>query len=287
MMRPVSALLLCVALLAIGAAPAAAAPVVKPGTKDGAVELALSEERLRRERAQGATEQARSEAAAPPMHYISYPACSGNTPSTGLDTMCPNVSVGCEPPYFRVFIFHAPITVGIGEPGWEFVIERCNTPGTPGSAAPEPLPAMTLEDFQRLPLPAGTSKVEPPGGYVLVGMPTNVFAVKAEPTLIDTELLSYPVEVRATPQRYSWDFGDGFVLGPTPDPGAAYPALTNTHEYETRGPFDITMTTYYSGEYSVAGGPWLPIPGEAQVDSAPITVQAIAGRNELVAEPQP
>ena len=202
---------------------------------------------------------------------------------SGLDAMCPGVEVGCEP-YFSVFVFRAPVTVEVGQPGWEFVTERCNTPGSPGTE-PTPLPAMTLEDFQRLPLPAGTSTVEPPGDYVLVGMPTNVFATKAEPTIIDTTLLSFPVQVRATPQRYSWDFGDGFVLGPTPDPGAAYPALTNAHEYEKRGSFGITMTTYYSGEYSVAGGPWLPIPGEAQVDSESITVQAIAGRNEFVAEP--
>ncbi len=122
---------------------------------------------------------------------------------------------------------------------------------------------------------------------MLVGMPTNVFATQAGPTLIDTTLLSYPVQVRATPRRYAWDFGDGYVLGPTGAPGAAYPALTNTHEYRERGSFAITMTTYYSGEYSVAGGPWLPIPGQAQVASAPITVQALAGRNELVAEPRP
>lgn len=178
-----------------------------------------------------------------------------------------------------------PYRLTIGQPGRTRVGTFCSNPDAPGT---DPLlPGFTLTDFQRLPLPAGTSTIEPPGGYVLIGMPTNAYASTTEPALFDTDLAGVPVQVRATAARWTWDFGDGAVVGPTSDPGAAYPALRNTHAYTTRGSYPITMTTHYTGEYSVAGGPWLPIPGEAHIDSTPATVQALAGRNELVAEPDP
>ena len=158
---------------------------------------------------------------------------------------------------------------------------------TPSDAGAAPLPGLSLADFQRLPLPAGTSTVEPPGGYVLVTMPTNVFASSTEPVVLTTTVLGQPVQVRATPARWSWDFGDGTVVGPTTDPGAAYPALTNTHAYAERGDYEIVMTTHYTGEFSLDGATWYPIQGEAQVDSAPVTVTAMAGRNVLVADPRP
>ncbi len=44
--------------------------------------------------------------------------------------------------------------------------------------------------------------------------------------------------------------------------------------------------THYTGEYSVDGGTtWLPVVGEAQVDSSPFAVEALAGHIVLVAEP--
>jgi len=83
------------------------------------------------------------------------------------------------------------------------------------------------------------------------------------------------------------DFGDGNHYGPHADAGAPYPALRITNTYAEPGTYDITLTTYYTGEYSVAGGPWLPVPGKAQVTSPPAQVQALAGRNRLVADPLP
>ncbi|MFZ5870526.1 MAG: PKD domain-containing protein, partial [Actinomycetota bacterium] len=166
---------------------------------------------------------------------------------------------------------------------WSLVGQRCQ--GPTDSASPQEIPAFTLADFQRLPLPAGTPNVQPDNGYTLVGVPTNVYAT-AEPVTLDTTLLGFPVQVRATPSRYAWDFGDGNGHGPTSEPGAPYPALTITHTYERADRYPITLTTYYTGEYSVAGGPWLPIAGEAQVTSAPVDVEALAGRNRLVADPQ-
>ena len=70
-------------------------------------------------------------------------------------------------------------------------------------------------------------------------------------------------------------------MGPTSDPGGPYPTLTNSHSYTRTGSYAITMTTYYTAQLSVAGGPFEPIAGQAGVASAPVNVQVLAGRTEL------
>ncbi len=226
----------------------------------------------------------------PPQYsYAKIPACPGNNIVAGDVDPCPGALTACdEPGVLQWWLYRAPYRAGdpltIGEAGWERTGTLCATPEAAGT---DPVvPAYSSAEFQRLPLPAGTSTVEPPGDYVLVRMPTNVFATATEPVLLDTVLAGIAIQVRATPARWSWDFGDGEgSIGPTDEPGAAYPALTHTHAYAGRGTYDITMTTHYTGEYTIDGETWLPIPGEAEVDSAPTTVQALAGRNVLVADP--
>ena len=139
----------------------------------------------------------------------------------------------------------------------------------------------TIADVQQLPLPAGTMVVEPPGGYVLAEVPANVYASSTGQSEVGTSVLGIPVMVRVTPVAWSWDFGDGGRVGPTSDPGGPYPKLVNTHTYRRVGSYAITMTTHYSAELSVSGGPYEPIPGRATVASDPVTVQVLAGRTEL------
>ncbi|MCY7401326.1 MAG: PKD domain-containing protein, partial [Nocardioides sp.] len=227
--------------------------------------------------------------AVPQNSYAKIPACAGNDIGAGIDVPCVEATTACgQPGVYQWWLYRAPYRAGapltIGQPGWERTGTLCATPEAAGT---DPMvPAYSLAEFQRLPLPAGSSTVEPPGGYVLVTMPTNVFTTATDPVLLDTVLAGIPIQVRATPARWSWDFGDGEgSVGPTDEPGAAYPALTHTHTYASRGTYDITMTTHYTGEYTLDGATWLPIPGEAEVESAPVTVQALAGRNVLVAEP--
>lgn len=217
-----------------------------------------------------------------PLVYSMVPACSGNDPDTGLDALCQVATVACPPGQVMYWLFRAPAGTAFGAPGWSQYGQRCVVPPEPGTA-PVVVPAMTLEDFQRLPLPAGTTNVQPDNGYTLIHVPTNVYA-EAEPVVLDTALLGFDVQVRATPASYSWDFGDGTMLGPTQDAGAPYPDLRTTHTYEQAEAFAIILTTAYTGEYSVEGGPWLPVPGQAQVDSEPVPIEALSGRNVLVAD---
>ena len=216
--------------------------------------------------------------------YTRVPACTGNDPNRGLDGFCQDALDACTAPEIMYWLFVGPAGSTVGAPGWRQYGQRCLGPTDP--APPVVLPAMSLADFQRLPLPAGTSRVQPDNGYTLINIETNVFA-EAEPVTLNTTLLGFPVQVRATPSRYAWDFGDGQRFGPTEDPGEPYPALRITNTYTAAGVYAVTLTTYYTGEYSVAGGPFLPIVGEARVDSPTVQIEALAGRNHLVANSRP
>jgi hypothetical protein len=145
------------------------------------------------------------------------------------------------------------------------------------------VPVFTARDFRRLPLPPGGVRIEPPNLRTLVNVPTNVYVV-AEVRIIPTTLLGFPVRVRATPERFRWRFGDREGLD-TADPGAPYPDLRTTHTYLRPGQRRVGLRTSYRGEYSVAGGPWLPIDGTAQVASAPVTLTVLSATNRLVADP--
>lgn len=187
------------------------------------------------------------------------------------------------------FVWQAPAVDGVASGAYTQAGRQCmvapppGQPAVPGAAEPVVLPVMTQADFQRLPLPAGVSSVQPASGEVLVDMPTNTFA-EAEPVELETDLLGFPVTVRATPVAYTWDYGDGTVVGPTSDPGAPWPDLRVTHTYASAGTYAITLTTHYEGEYSVLDGPFLPVDGQAEVTSEPQDVVTYQGRNVPVAD---
>jgi hypothetical protein len=165
---------------------------------------------------------------------------------------------------------------------WTFTSSRCLSAGqVPGRV----VPAFTVADFRRLPLPPGKVVVQPGNGRTLVNVPTNVM-VQAPQAVLTTTVLGAPVRVRATAVRYRWSFGDGQVLD-TVDPGAAFPDLRTTHTYLVRGKASLGLVTSYEGEYSIAGGPWLPVDGVAQVASAPVVLTVVETRAEVVPDPLP
>lgn len=138
------------------------------------------------------------------------------------------------------------------------------------------LPVFTLQDFQRLNVAPAVSTVEP-APDTLKNMNTNVFAV-ADAQAFQTELGGFPVAVRAYPVQYTWNYGDGATLGPTPLTGAPlaegdWDIPTDTsHVYSETGDYSVTLTTYFYGEYNVAGTGWQPVAGFNEVASAPVPI---------------
>jgi hypothetical protein len=168
-----------------------------------------------------------------------------------------------------------------------------------GASCPQDLlPAFTLADFRRLPLPPTATTVQPGTGYVLVNYGV---IVTADPTPMDltTTLLGYPVTVHATPTRYSWDFGDHTTLDTT-DPGIPYPTDGSTppaahgsiyptgshgHPYQAPGTYTLTLTTTWTGTYQIAGDTTArPITGTATTTTTHPPLTVVERRTHLVAD---
>ena len=215
-------------------------------------------------------------------------ACQGNLPQLqrNLGAPCGQASGLCastaNPDDIGYWIYTAP--AGPPDPGqgdWtstgEVVCRGANQPPD------EVEPVVTAADFRRLPLPAAGLKVEPPTRQTLVNIPTNLYA-DSRAAILPTRILGLAVRVRATPLRFRWSYGDGAALS-TENAGGPYPQLDTAHTYRRPGSRTVHLSTTYSGEYSVTGGPWLPIDGVATVDSPPTTLTVRSAENQLVAEP--
>lgn len=144
----------------------------------------------------------------------------------------------------------------------------------PEGDEPMPLPVFTVEDLRRLEVSPAVTAVEP-APDTLVGLHTNMYAT-AEDQVFDTELAGFPVQVRVTPVSFTWDYGDGTSLGPVDDSGGPLPAgswdepTDTSHQYSQTGEVSVVLTTEFSGEYSISGGPWLPVDGTSTVTSDPV-----------------
>lgn len=144
-----------------------------------------------------------------------------------------------------------------------------------GYSCPEDaVPALTAEDFRRLPIAPPVLTMQPDRGWVLVNKETIVFTDPAEQTF-RTELLGYGVDVVATPTSYRYDFGDDSRDLVTDSAGHSYPDHDTFHVYETLGTMQITLTTTWSGKYRVDGSTvWHDVNGTAETSAvgAPFTV---------------
>lgn len=139
-----------------------------------------------------------------------------------------------------------------------------------------PLPVFTLQDFQQLAVAPAASHVQP-APDTLKNMHTNVYA-QAQPQTFTTTLGGYPVQVRAYPVQYTWYYGDGTTLGPTPLTGAPLPEgawdepTDTSHVYTATGDYTVTLTTSFYGEYNIADTGWQPVAGYNQVTSPPVAL---------------
>lgn len=130
--------------------------------------------------------------------------------------------------------------------------------------------------FEQLPISAGTSGIQP-SPHTLKGAETNFYAEAAEQTFA-VDMLGQAVTIVAKPVQYRWDYGDGTSLGPTPVMGGPLPEdrwgekTRTSHIYTQTGDFQVVLTTYFQGTYSVNNGPPLPIPEQGQFTSPPQTV---------------
>ncbi|WP_380156995.1 PKD domain-containing protein [Kineococcus sp. R86509] len=207
----------------------------------------------------------------PPVQVSKTPACGRNGPegSFGSDT-CRASIANCPPGQFLVTTW----TRTGDDIRWVNQGNSCTTDAT--TAEPVVLPTVTEADLRRVPLPASPVNLQPDGGEALLNVPLILHTTTGTVTR-DTTVLGYPVTIRATPTSWTWTLGDGSTLGPTEDPGNPYPHQSLTHTYTAAGDREITLTTTYTGEYTIAGLPYRAIDGTASVSSAPTPVHVLTG----------
>lgn len=162
----------------------------------------------------------------------------------------------------------------------------CNDENYVGPEPPPEVeyPWISEEEFASYDIPPSVLRMSPDGWGVTRNK--TAFFADAGVKYIDMTLLGYGVRVRATPVSYDWNFGDGTKLR-TKSPGrppveGREPALS--HVYAKKGTYEINLTTNYIGHFSVDGGPWLIIQGQAAVASEPISADIYRYHRYLVDE---
>ncbi|WP_237090100.1 PKD domain-containing protein [Nesterenkonia sp. PF2B19] len=143
------------------------------------------------------------------------------------------------------------------------------------------LPGAVEEEFSTLQIDGGSVSFEESLlGFGYLNRHTHMFA-DVEEQIVETELLGFDVEIRAIPESFQWDYGDGnqrttYQSGePLPEYWAGEPVdktdaeTPTSHVYTETGVFDVTLTTTFSGQYRVDGGEWVVIPGASDVASSP------------------
>jgi hypothetical protein len=149
--------------------------------------------------------------------------------------------------------------------------------------------ARILNDFRQLPVNPGTLEAQP-FPHTLKGGPTNFYTTATEQTF-DVTILGQAIHLTATPANHTYTFGDGTTLGPTPAAGYPIPEaewLTTetrtSHSYTETGNYPATITTSFTGTYSVNNGPPLPINGTLDLTTPATTIQVWKTQRALVAD---
>lgn len=155
--------------------------------------------------------------------------------------------------------------------------------GTGALAADAPAPiviTVSLSDFADMPIKPLAAHAGPTDGWLPVNMP-NVLYTDTKAQELDVELLDTPVAIRATPTSYAWDLGDGNTIS-TDNPGKPYPSEVVSSTYSAEGWYDITLTTTFTGQFAVNGGPWQDIDGSIEVASEPVPIYSKSLESRLV-----
>ncbi|SCZ61412.1 hypothetical protein SAMN02799638_03186 [Arthrobacter sp. UNCCL28] len=228
-----------------------------------------------------------------PNQYMADTHCRADGPDTkdpGCDALeCPATETNTEAGT-PVIWKEAP--KAITNPGWTDWIPVTG-PTCLYSAQPENvldnIAARILNDFQQLPINPGTLQAQP-FPHTLKGAPTNFYTTASEQDF-NVSILGQAVHLTATPANYTYAFGDGTTLGPTPAAGYSIPETEwlntqtrTSHSYTETGNYQATLTTSFTGTYSVNNGPPLPINGTLNLTTPAQNIQVWKTQRALVAD---
>ncbi|MFW3169909.1 hypothetical protein [Geodermatophilus sp. CPCC 206100] len=143
---------------------------------------------------------------------------------------------------------------------------------------PPPSPGEVFRYFQTLPLPQLPAHQQPPGN-ALAGLPVVFYTDGPTTQTFTVDIRGFTVDIVATATGFTWHTGDGTTLTST-DPGAPFPDHTVSHDYRS-GTYTASLTTTWSGTYSVDGGADADVPGTTTTDGASVTFSVLEARPVL------
>ena len=185
-------------------------------------------------------------------------ACAGNTPAQGLG---PSVKV-----------FRRTPASGAAPPGpWVQVGVTCFPQRVPGK--PTLGIAQIVAAFHDTRFAVPSLRIQPKGNVTLVTLPTYFELTWPRegfgPGEVDhpdpARLLGFRVEIRPLLRDVTYVYGDGRSDGPTTRTGGPFPEGDVTHTYDRGGDVVVRADVTYAGQFRVAGGAWVDIPGDVRV----------------------
>ncbi len=178
---------------------------------------------------------------------------------SGLDSICAQtaITIGLDPETFCT------------EP---------TDPRTPPAA--QITPGSVAAAFRRIPLPPAKLIIQPPNGRTLVNFDTNFYTRQGQLTRTIT-LLGQQVHLRIRPATFTWHYGDG-TTEHTTTPGAAYPDLQITHQYNHTGRVAPRLDTTYAAQYQVGDRPWQDVTGTVTIPGPARALRVVEARPVLV-----
>jgi hypothetical protein len=127
-----------------------------------------------------------------------------------------------------------------------------------------------------------------PNGWAIIGLDTNFISSAAVHTASGS-LAGRAANVRFTPQRFLWDYGDG-IRATTTTGGSRWKQLgvaeftptATSHVYSAAGTYRVRLAVEYTAQYRIGAGAWQGVPGTLRLSAPTTTVVATDAKTVLV-----
>ncbi|MFM6982057.1 MAG: hypothetical protein ACKOWP_04730 [Microbacteriaceae bacterium] len=163
------------------------------------------------------------------------------------------------------------------------------TPGEPGSGGSEPRSVSDIASF----IPRQPTMTIEPAGWSFVGLHVNCVAL-ASSHIVEGQLWGSALQVRFTPVRYRWDYGDGAgawesEAGKTWAQSGVEPwaVTTTSRPYRQAGNYTIRLIVDHRAEWRWAGSSeWHTLSGFVGRTAPSQKIRVIRGSTVLVDSPR-
>ena len=149
--------------------------------------------------------------------------------------------------------YHPDLYAAWREAARKAAATRARNQRIPVTSRPTQVVTASLTDRVSQLVPFGSLRTQP-ATAVVIGLPVHFWT--PTPTSFDVTLrvAGIPVRLELKPS-FEWGYGEGFpeVRRTTDLPGAPYPAPLNTYTYNSPGMKEISLTTTWRGDFTIAG----------------------------------